>query len=279
MRMTTIILSLLLSTNISAFTLNNTAAAAFSDSEVKVYFANNCVNSGIDTAEWLYIINQAADRFWNTATTSKLKLVEAGTRSVSTAFYTEALCTNATSDCDINPNLVVSDNILISCNEETTINFPDDRILAKALPNNTSGKVITGAIVLINDRSTNRFQDMATDEKISVVAHEIGHALGLGHSKFKEALMYAESLESRTKLGWDDIEGISFLYPKEQPFGGFCSSVEIDDHNHFGPNAHVHDTKDIKSHNESATSNALISFLSLLLCALFITYKKRSFLN
>lgn len=267
-----------LTPNAWAFTLNNTAAAAFNENEVKVYFANNCVNSGIDTSEWLHIINQAGERFWNTAPTSKLTLVESGTKTVSTAFYTDSLCTNSSSDCDINPDLVVSDNILVSCNEEATTNFPDDRILAKALPNNTDGKTIKGAIVLINDSATNRFQDMSTDEKISVVAHEIGHALGLGHSKFREALMYAESLESRTKLGWDDIEGISFLYPKEQPFGGFCSSVEIDDHNHFGPNAHIHDKKNTLDTKDSQ-ANALIVFVALFASALFITYRKRSFLN
>lgn len=269
MKTSLIALILFFQTSSWGFTLNNTAGAAFTEDEVKLYFADNCVNSGIDTSEWLYLISQTAQRFWNTAPTSRLTLSEAGTRSVSTAFYTDSLCTNSSSDCDINPDLIVSDNILISCNEEATINFPDDRILAKALPNNTNGKTINGAIVLINDTATNRFQSMSIDEKISVVAHEIGHALGLGHSRFREALMYAESLESRTKLGWDDIEGLSFLYPKEQPFGGFCSTIRPD---HIDTD--VHHNHDHSAHDHSDENKAPYVLMIMLGAVVFFTYRK-----
>lgn len=49
---------------------------------------------------------------------------------------------------------------------------------------------------------------------LSVATHEIGHAIGLGHSSYKNAVMYAyiDFQESRYKLTNDDVLGIRHLY-------------------------------------------------------------------
>lgn len=42
-----------------------------------------------------------------------------------------------------------------------------------------------------------------------VILHEVGHCLGLGHSAFDDAVMWAECCNA---IGSDDIEGIAALY-------------------------------------------------------------------
>nr|DAC81292.1 TPA_asm: collagenase [Ladona dragonfly adintovirus] len=54
-----------------------------------------------------------------------------------------------------------------------------------------------------------------TDDKINLFAvllHEIGHALGLGHSKDRDSVMYAFYDEPKLELTQDDIKGIQSLY-------------------------------------------------------------------
>lgn len=48
----------------------------------------------------------------------------------------------------------------------------------------------------------------------TVYLHELGHALGLGHSSVVEAVMYAYYGEPRCTLHQDDIDGVSSLYPE-----------------------------------------------------------------
>ena len=38
--------------------------------------------------------------------------------------------------------------------------------------------------------------------------------------------MYYLSYENRSGLGWDDIDGVTYLYPAEQPVS--CGSITVD---------------------------------------------------
>src|SRR5581483_3839842 len=55
-------------------------------------------------------------------------------------------------------------------------------------------------------------QDMQT-----VATHEVGHFFGLDHSAIARAVMYPFAPPVLTTLSYDDVAGISFVYPKSSP--------------------------------------------------------------
>lgn len=70
--------------------------------------------------------------------------------------------------------------------------------------------------------------DIDRELMIVILAHEIGHALGLGHSSIAEALMYySVSGKQEALLAQDDMDGLAILYPRnELQAGAFgCSAV------------------------------------------------------
>jgi hypothetical protein len=67
----------------------------------------------------------------------------------------------------------------------------------------------------------------------SVMAHEIGHLLGLGHSQEPEATMYATVAQAELKkrsLEKDDLAGVCFVYPFESatPHGAGQGTIRND---------------------------------------------------
>jgi len=61
-----------------------------------------------------------------------------------------------------------------------------------------------------------------TQEKLTIIiAHEIGHMLGLGHVSDPASLMYFNvSDKELLALSRDDAEGVTYLYPRQEPFAG-----------------------------------------------------------
>lgn len=205
-----------------AFTFNNNIKLVFAQDEVIVNVANGCTNIGIDSQELLSIVSDAVNEFWNKAPTSRLKLRAGSVLNVSGAYQTDNICVPST-NCTPNPALAVSSGVLITCNSNIT-NFPSASILGITIPNNISGSTIQGSLIMINDRATTQFANKSRPEKVAIIAHEIGHAFGLGHSPVPNSLMYYATVESRVSLGRDDIDGISYLYPKKQPTG--CGTID-----------------------------------------------------
>jgi hypothetical protein len=207
-----------------AFTLNNNASLAFSQNPVKVNVASGfCSNIGVDENELLSMAQEAVLQYWNKAPTSRLKLRSGSLQSVSTNFKTGLICLTGT-NCDPNPALVVDSGILISCNTNTT-NFSTNAVLAVTVPNNISGSVIDGSLIILNDTATNnQLAQKSRDEFVAILAHEIGHAIGLGHSPVRDSLMYYSVIPNRRSLGVDDIDGVTYLYPKQQPVA--CGTIK-----------------------------------------------------
>lgn len=231
-----IFLIFILSFSSHAFTLNNSAAASFENDEVTINVAEiDCPGlSGITYTDLLDIAGEAVERFWNTVPTSALELVRGSVKSVSSNYYTALICSNAdTNNCTPNAALVVQGDILISCNNNSSNFSGSSHVLAVGAPNNISGDQINGALVLVNDDGN--FDTLSRDEQIAVIAHEIGHAVGLGHSQFDSNLMYYESVSTRFQVGEDDADGISWLYPIGQPFGGGCGTISLVSDDQSGP--------------------------------------------
>lgn len=225
-----ILLLTLLSHPLFAFTLNNNVGAAFEKDEVSVNVASHsCSNIGITNDELLSIAEEAVDLFWNRVHSSRLQLKRGSLTSVSTSFQTGLICNNdPQAGCSINSSLAVSSDILISCNTNATNFSNSNSVLMVTVPNNVSGDNILGALILINDTAGNSFQGLSRAEKVSSVAHEIGHAIGLGHTGLEQNLMYFQSMSTREALGHDDVDGITYLYPVEQPIGG-CGTIDFNE--------------------------------------------------
>ncbi len=215
-----------------AFSFNNSVGAAFLTDIVPIKIADNCNNLAISNSELVSITEEAIDRFWNTVPSSKLTLKVSGLVSVNDLFYTEELCTQSGNNCEPNTDLIVSDGILISCNNNTADNFKSSSILGITLPNNIQGSVLQGSLFLINDSPSNSFQNKSRRQMVAIIAHELGHAIGLGHSPVEDSLMYFTIIPIREKLGFDDIDGVSYLYPKEQPLSCGTISKQIPPQKH-----------------------------------------------
>ena len=73
------------------------------------------------------------------------------------------------------------------------------------------------------DQSTNQIAALNFWLLLQAAMHEIGHALGLRHSKLQHNIMNPHYIDTEVKLGQDDIDGIQKLYGK-------CRSLNNDLH-------------------------------------------------
>jgi hypothetical protein len=213
-----ILILLLLSSQAYGFRLNTSNAASFNQNNVAFYVTSNstCTNAGITPAELLSVTSEAAANYWNKVPSSRLKLRYGGIyETTDPLFLTGELCPEqSSSTCPTNSVPNVS-KLLIACNSNTTTNFPNSSYIAISTPTLLQGQSIKGSVILINDTASSPFSTLSRAERVSVLAHELGHAVGLGHSNKSQALMYFENADKISRLSQDDIDGISYLYPRE----------------------------------------------------------------
>lgn len=229
-----------------AYTLNNNFGASFKDNNVKVRVAGNTIcnpaNSGVTPSELEDMIKPAVDKFWNTVPTSALELDASGASEAINNINEGRLCSPTDQDCiddavaagNVDPDeglIPPVTDIVIACNSNP-LNFGSNNVLAVTIPNKFSGKKIVGAVILINDFAPT-FAALSPSDKTGVIAHEIGHAIGLGHSEDSAALMYYRTVSLRTNLGQDDVDGVTYLYPMHvDAFGlsggllGSCGTIQ-----------------------------------------------------
>lgn len=238
-----------------AYTLNNNFGASFKKNDVKVHVAGNTIcdptNAGVTPAELEDLIKPAVDKYWNEVPTSALDLGASGSSEAINNINEGRLCSPTDQDCiddaeaagNIDPDeglIPPVKDIIIACNSNP-LNFGSANVIAVTIPNKFSGKKIVGSVILINDFAPT-FGNLSRSDKISVLAHEIGHAIGLGHSENSSALMYYRTVNLRTNLGQDDVDGVTYLYPMHvDAFGlsggllGSCGTIQSNHHDHNEP--------------------------------------------
>ncbi len=70
----------------------------------------------------------------------------------------------------------------------------------------------------------------------SVIAHEMGHMMGLGHTPDTNALMYPSidpNVKTKFALAKDDSDGMIWIYPRSEVSGGLFGCGTIETVNHF----------------------------------------------
>ena len=241
-----ILILLICSSQVFAFRLITNIGAAFDSEEVKIYITSNssCLNAGGDPNELLDQAVNAAENFWNTVPTSNIKIIRGGIlQTTDNSFITAELCTPDSTKTCLTGSTVTTDvsSIIIACNNNQLKNFTAPEIQAISGPVNISSKKIIGSIILINDALNSTVGTLSANELVSLLAHEIGHAVGIGHSNKEEAMMYYKSTEYISSLSQDDIDAITYLYPNEIEncnglFGGTLS-INLDNNDPSTPSS------------------------------------------
>lgn len=267
-----IIVALLINFAAMAFTINANIPIRFANPEIRVHIANNACANVTDTAdEIMDLVEIAVNEYWNKISTSSLHLKGGDLMSVAAAYTTDQICSTSEPGCTT-PVPSTNTDILIVCNGNTSV-FTSTGILAVTLPNNLSGTTIRGAVIGINDIAGTRYNTQTREQKISLFAHEIGHAFGLGHSSVKDSLMYFQNLTGRETIGRDDWDGATYLYPKDQL--PICGSIDvIDDRIDNGGN-------EIRERSSAKDSVGFMAGLAMLILGLLIgnSIIKKSFVE
>ncbi|NDG83696.1 MAG: hypothetical protein EBX52_01490 [Proteobacteria bacterium] len=140
----------------------------------------------------------AAIELWNRAPTAKIKLARGAV-------------VTATNSGTNPPHLYCS-------NTGQSAQIPG---LAKGIATQ-NGRPVQGYIEINGDNTlTAYYPNLTTNLRQVVLAHEMGHILGLGHAEKQYALMYYDiSSKTSLNLSQDDIDGLSWLNPRDETKGG-----------------------------------------------------------
>lgn len=204
---TLLFISLFYSTFSQAFVLLNPKYELKDPTKAKVMISSEgCTANGVSDGEIVEGIKYAIE-FWNDVPESRLKLTYGGKSSASLT----------------DPRIPVNE-IIVGCGP-----LPNVSILGATQHDreNGSARVAMNEAVYTGSYNKNSF--------IGTMTHEIGHGVGLYHSKDPASVMtYSDHawVDIPKYISQDDVDGVVYLYPNEAVAGGFlgsCSSFAADE--------------------------------------------------
>ncbi len=203
--MKTILLLFILTTQAFGFTLISSPPVFFPNNEITINVSSNtCANVGITTTELLDLAENAMDRFWNSAPTSAINIKRGAVVSVGLA-----------GNEDYDAVLVAStvQTILVACSSHADLTN-----LGGIGGITSNGTDVKGALI-INNQGGSPLASYSDAQLETLVAHEVGHAIGIHHSGDPAALMYYSPEGVQEVLAEDDIDAVTYLYPHESKLG------------------------------------------------------------
>lgn len=179
-----------------AFTLNsstNPNLEGWNSGDVQILVNTSNCPSNVDVVG----VIRSAVEVWNNVPSSSIR-VSYGGGTTSTDFGSPP-----TVYCETNFQAVLGAN--------------QDAVPGAAAVLAPDGRINRGILVLNVSAGQGNIANFDETTLKIILAHEIGHILGLGHSADVNALMYFDaSAKTQLSLAQDDIDGLSYLYPSDE---------------------------------------------------------------
>jgi hypothetical protein len=160
----------------------------------------------------------AAVALWNSVPMSSIRLKRG------------RISTSSASDFNADP-IAIYDSPVILCSPTFGVDSGLDPSLSlgieEIVPALTRPAALDGRLVfapmLLNSAvgAAANIANFTQEKRTIIIAHEIGHMLGLGHVSDPASLMFFNvSDKGLLALSRDDAEGVTYLYPRQEPFAG-----------------------------------------------------------